>query len=64
MFEDDGKIASVATSAVYDAQRGRLFLHGTQTPHPSFYYIKADYCVVYRSDVASTHYLQDMICCT
>lgn len=28
MFEDDGKVASFSTSAVYDAQRVRLFLHG------------------------------------
>lgn len=28
MFEDPGELASGSTSAVYDAERGRLFMHG------------------------------------
>ncbi|KAF8971107.1 serum paraoxonase/arylesterase [Flammula alnicola] len=33
MFEDDGKIASGITSAVYDVQRNLLFLDGLASPH-------------------------------
>ncbi|KAF8067647.1 hypothetical protein FPV67DRAFT_1764443 [Lyophyllum atratum] len=33
VFEDDGNIASGATSAVHDAERHRLFLHGLVAPH-------------------------------
>lgn len=28
VFEDPGELASGSTSAVYDAERGRLFMHG------------------------------------
>lgn len=31
MFEDDGKAASGATSAVYDVQRNLLFINGTRS---------------------------------
>ena len=31
MFEDDGKAASGATSAVYDVQRNLLFINGTKS---------------------------------
>jgi len=33
VFEDGGNIASGITSAVHDAKRGRLFLHGISSPH-------------------------------
>jgi arylesterase/paraoxonase len=33
MFEDDGKIASGVTSAVYDSQRKLLFMNGLASPH-------------------------------
>ncbi|KAJ7188380.1 hypothetical protein C8R46DRAFT_1054614 [Mycena filopes] len=33
VFEDDGTLASGTTSAVHDAVRGRLFLHGIASPH-------------------------------
>ncbi|KAJ3529550.1 hypothetical protein NMY22_g8948 [Coprinellus aureogranulatus] len=33
VFEDDGSIASGVTSAAYDAERNRLFLHGLASPH-------------------------------
>ncbi|KAH0827506.1 hypothetical protein J3R83DRAFT_4219 [Lanmaoa asiatica] len=33
VFEDSGELASGSTSAVYDAERGRLFVHGLMSPH-------------------------------
>ncbi|KAI9572177.1 hypothetical protein HD554DRAFT_2015273 [Boletus coccyginus] len=33
VFEDPGELASGSTSAVYDAERGRLFMHGLMSPH-------------------------------
>ncbi|KAL5531070.1 hypothetical protein ACEPAG_3946 [Sanghuangporus baumii] len=33
MFEDDGKVASGSTSAVYDAERKKLYLHGIAASH-------------------------------
>lgn len=32
VFEDPGELASGSTSAVYDAKRGRLFVHGVSFP--------------------------------
>ncbi|KAG9316357.1 hypothetical protein JVU11DRAFT_2390 [Chiua virens] len=32
VFEDSGELASGSTSAVYDAERGRLFMHGIMSP--------------------------------
>ncbi|KAF8558064.1 calcium-dependent phosphotriesterase [Imleria badia] len=33
VFEDPGELASGSTSAVYDAERARLFMHGLMSPH-------------------------------
>ncbi|KAF8135716.1 hypothetical protein EV363DRAFT_1212460 [Boletus edulis] len=33
VFEDPGELASGSTSAVYDAERRRLFMHGLLSPH-------------------------------
>ncbi|KIJ18903.1 hypothetical protein PAXINDRAFT_128102 [Paxillus involutus ATCC 200175] len=33
VFEDPGELASGSTSAVYDSERRRLFMHGIMSPH-------------------------------
>lgn len=63
MFEDDGKVASFSTSAVYDAQRGRFFLHGMYANYSIIKRLKI-ILLFYRTDVTSTYSLQDVICDT
>lgn len=60
MFEDDGKIASGVTSAVYDAERKLLFMNGMwillfNTTHVGTH---QSFSIVARSFVAASGYLQ------